>query len=217
MRTLIEPDLSNAAPFMGAALIAGGAVTIRDWPKSTTQPGDQLREIFTRMGGEISGVHGELSVNKQAGSKNNGSKPEDLTIRGTGVIHGIDIDLHDVGELAPSIAAVALLADSPSHLRGIGHLRLHETDRLEALAKEFNNLGGNVIAHEDSLEIIPPTKDLHGGTFPTYEDHRLATAAAMIALRVPEILVENIATTSKTFPDFPALWDDMLKQVQVPN
>lgn len=217
MRTLIEPDLSNAAPFMGAALIAGGTVTIRDWPKSTTQPGDQLREIFTRMGGEISGFHGQSQATKQTNSKNGGSKSEDLTIRGTGVIHGIDIDLHDVGELAPSIAAVALLADSPSHLRGIGHLRLHETDRLDALAREFNNLGGNVIAHTDSLEIIPPAKALHGGTFHTYEDHRLATAAAMIALRVPEILVENIATTSKTFPDFPALWDDMLKQVQVPN
>lgn len=201
IRTLIEPDLSNAAPFLGAAMIAGGSVTIRDWPKSTTQPGDQLREIFTAMGGEI--------TTKKGGN----SQVEELTLSGTGVIRGIDIDLHDVGELTPSIAAVALMANSPSHLRGIGHLRLHETDRLEALAKEFNNLGGNVIAHHDSLEITPAA--LHGGTFHTYEDHRLATAAAMIALRTSDILVENINTTTKTFPDFPALWGSMLEQIQV--
>ena len=201
VRTLIEPDLSNAAPFLGAAMIVGGSVTIRDWPKSTTQPGDQLREIFAAMGGEI--------TKKKSGN----SQGEELTLTGTGVIHGIDIDLHDVGELTPSIAAVALLANSPSHLRGIGHLRLHETDRLEAIANEFNKLGGKVIAHSDSLEITPAR--LHGGTFHTYEDHRLATAAAMIALKTPDILVENIATTSKTFPDFPALWSSMLAQIQV--
>jgi 3-phosphoshikimate 1-carboxyvinyltransferase len=201
IRTLIEPDLSNAAPFLGAAMIAGGSVTIRDWPKSTTQPGDQLREIFTRMGAEITR------------SKGSTAQAEDLTIAGSGSITGIDIDLHDVGELTPSIAAVALLANSPSHLRGIGHLRLHETDRLAAIANEFNNLGGKVIAHEDSIEIHPAS--LTGGTFHTYEDHRLATAAAMIGLRVPHVLVENIETTSKTFPDFPGLWISMLKQIQV--
>ena len=201
IRSLIEPDLSNAAPFLGAAMISGGSVTIRDWPKSTTQPGDQLRDILTTMGAQITRKRG---ANSQA---------EDLTITGTGNIHGIDIDLHDVGELTPSIAAIALFADSPSHLRGIGHLRLHETDRLAALATEFNNLGGKTVAHEDSLEIFPA--QLHGGTFATYEDHRLATAAAMIALRVPEIHVENIATTSKTFPDFPGLWSTLLTQIQV--
>lgn len=201
VRTLIEPDLSNAAPFLGAAMIVGGSVTIRDWPKSTTQPGDQLREIFAAMGAEITK------------KKSSSSQGEDLTLSGTGVIHGIDIDLHDVGELTPSIAAVALLANSPSHLRGIGHLRLHETDRLEAIANEFNNLGGNVVAHSDSLEITPAR--LRGGTFHTYEDHRLATAAAMIALKTPDIRIENIATTSKTFPNFPALWGSMLEQIQV--
>lgn len=225
LRALIEPDLSNAAPFMGAALIAGGSVTIKDWPKTTTQPGDQLREIFQAMGGVITRgaplelVNKNSKNNKNGAGKNGNSKnsapSDDVTITGTGSIHGIDIDLHDVGELAPSIAAVALLADSPSHLRGIGHLRLHETDRLDAIAREFTALGGTVTAHHDSLEIIPTP--LHGGTFRTYEDHRLATAAALIGLRIPEISVENIETTSKTFPDFPGLWSAMLTQIQVPT
>lgn len=187
---VIEPDLSNAAPFMAAAIICGGEVVISDWPKKTAQPGDQLRNIFTQMGAKI-----EFAGN-------------DLKISGTGKIHGIDIDLHDVGELTPSIAAVAALADSPSSLRGIGHLRLHETDRLAALAAELNALGGDVDEEESALHISPAL--LHSGTFHTYDDHRLATAAAIIGLAIDGIDVENIATTQKTLPDFPGAWQQML-------
>jgi len=190
----IEPDLSNAAPFMAAAMICGGSVTVTDWPKVTTQPGDQLRSLFTRMGAEITFIDSD-----------NGS---DLTITSDGNIHGIDVDLHDVGELTPSIAALCALADSPSSLRGIGHLRLHETDRLAALAAEINALGGDVEEEESALHIFPAP--LHGGIFHSYEDHRLATAGAMIGLRIPGILVENIETTQKTLPDFPGAWATLL-------
>jgi len=192
----IEPDLSNAAPFMGAAMICGGSVTITDWPKVTTQPGDQLRTIFSQMGATIAFTetpHGS-----------------DLTITSDGTIHGIDVDLHDVGELTPSIAALCALADTPSSLRGIGHLRLHETDRLAALAAEINALGGDVDEEESALHISPAP--LHSGTFHSYEDHRLATAGAMIGLRVNGISVENIETTKKTLPDFPGAWMELLAQ-----
>ncbi len=192
----IEPDLSNAAPFMAAAMICGGSVTITDWPRVTTQPGDELRSLFTQMGAQISftdTAHGS-----------------DLTITSDGTIHGIDVDLHDVGELTPSIAALCAFADSPSTLRGIGHLRLHETDRLAALAAEINALGGDVDEEESALHISPAP--LHAGTFHTYEDHRLATAGAMIGLRVPGIKVENIETTQKTLPDFPGAWAELLTQ-----
>ena len=128
---------------------------------------------------------------------------------GNGAIHGIDIDLHDVGELTPAIAALAALADSPSHLRGIGHLRLHETDRLAAITREINALGGDVTEDETSL-LIKPAK-LHGGTFHTYDDHRLATAGAVLGLAIPGIKVENIATTAKTLPDFAALWSSIVE------
>ena len=188
---VIEPDLSNAAPFLSIAMVCGGSVTIADWPKKTTQPGDQLRGILTAMGAQV-------SINDHG-----------LTLTGTGVIHGIDIDLHDVGELTPSIAALAALADSPSHLRGIAHLRLHETDRLAALTREINALGGNVVEEESALHITPAP--LHKGVFHTYDDHRLATAGAVIGLVVPDIEVENIATTRKTLPDFPGLWSSLLE------
>jgi 3-phosphoshikimate 1-carboxyvinyltransferase len=187
---VIEPDLSNAAPFLSIAMVCGGRVAIADWPKKTTQPGDQLRTILAEMGAQFSfGDNG-------------------LTIIGTGKIHGIDVDLHDVGELSPSIAALAALADSPSHLRGIGHLRKHETDRLAALTRELNALGGNVTEEETALHITPAP--LHGGVFHTYDDHRLATAGAVVGLVVEKIEVENIATTRKTLPDFPGLWSSLL-------
>jgi 3-phosphoshikimate 1-carboxyvinyltransferase len=133
-----------------------------------------------------------------------------LKLVGGASIHGIDIDLHDVGELTPSIAALAALADSPSHLRGIGHLRLHETDRLAALTTELNSLGSKVIEDETSVRIDPTAGILHGGVFHTYEDHRLATAGAVIGLVVQDVLVENIQTTKKTLPDFPGLWMSLL-------
>ena len=187
----IEPDLSNAAPFMAAAMICGGSVEILDWPKSTSQPGDQLRDIFAKMGARIE-------------QSNTG-----LKISGSSKINGIDIDLHDVGELTPSIAAVAALASSPSTLRGIAHLRLHETDRLAALANEINNLGGDVTEGPGEL-LIKPAKLVASQIFKSYEDHRMATAGAIIGLAVKDLIVENIETTKKTLPDFPGMWQEML-------
>ena len=195
---VIEPDLSNAAPFMSIAMVCGGSVTIMDWPKETTQPGDHLREILSRMGATIEFV-GE-SQNQKSG----------LKITGGSEIKGIDIDLHEVGELTPAIATLCALANSPSYLQGIGHLRLHETDRLAALRTELNALGCEVVEEPTALRINP--KPLHAGIFHTYEDHRLATAGATIGLVVDGIEVENIATTRKTITDFPGLWNSLLDQ-----
>ena len=187
--TAIEPDLSNAAPFLAAAVITGGEVTVTGWPSQTTQPGDQLRDIFTRFGAEVARTD------------------DGLTVRGTGRVQGVDLDLSEVGELSPVIAAVAAFADGPSYLRGIAHLRNHETDRLAALETEFNALGGDVTQTADGLEIRP--KPLHGGLFGTYHDHRMAHAAAVLGLLVDGLEIENIGTTAKTLPEFPELWSGL--------
>lgn len=186
----IEPDLSNAAPFLAAAMVAGGSVTIPGWPHVTTQGGDHLRDILDMMGAEVQHTR------------------EGLTVAGTGEILGVDLDLHDASELTPVIAALATLADSPTHLRGVAHIRGHETDRLAALSTEINRLGGSATETEDGL-VIRPTP-LHGGLFRTYADHRMVMAAAVIGLAVPGVVVENIATVGKTMPEFPALWTQML-------
>ena len=185
----VEPDLSNAAPFVAAAMVCGGSVTIPDWPNHTTQAGDALRELLPAMGANISRT------------------ATDLTVTGN-ELHGITADLHDVGELTPVIAALCALADSPSHLTGIAHLRGHETDRLAALATEINKLGGDVTETDDGLIINP--RQLHGGSFATYEDHRMAMAGAVLGLAVPNLHIENIGTTGKTLPDFDVMWHAMV-------
>lgn len=189
----IEPDLSGAAPFLAAALVTGGTVTVPDWPVQTTQAGDQLRTLLTRMGGECT------------------LRPEGLTVRGTGVVHGLDADLSAVSELTPVLAALAALADSPSRLRGVAHIRAHETDRLAALASELSGIGAAVRQIEDGLEITP--RRLRGGLFETYDDHRMAHAAAVIGLTVPGIELTDVACTAKTLPEFPALWKSVVGEL----
>jgi 3-phosphoshikimate 1-carboxyvinyltransferase len=186
----VEPDLSNAAPFLAAGVVTGGAVTVPGWPATTTQAGDRLRGILALMGADV--------VLDDRG----------LTVTADGGLRGVDLDLHDVGELVPAVAALAALAETPSSLRGVAHIRGHETDRLSALATELDRLGGDVTELPDGLEIRPAR--LHGGEFRTYADHRMAHAAVILGLRVPGILVENIATTGKTFPDFAGAWSALV-------
>jgi 3-phosphoshikimate 1-carboxyvinyltransferase len=186
----IEPDLSNAGPFLAAAMATAGTVTIPGWPRHTTQAGDDLRGLLAEMGGHVD-LHAD-----------------GLTVSGPGAIRGIDVDLGQVGELTPVIAALAALAKTPSRLRGIAHLRGHETDRLAALAEMLTAFGGSATETEDGLFIEPST--LHGATVSSYGDHRMATAAAVIGLVVPGVCILDIGTTAKTLPDFTGMWQRML-------
>ncbi|WP_131742190.1 3-phosphoshikimate 1-carboxyvinyltransferase [Actinomadura roseirufa] len=189
---VIEPDLSNAAQFLGAALVTGGRVTVPGWPAGTAQPGDALRGLLAAMGADVA------------------AGPDGLTVRGAGAgrFPGLVADLHEVGELTPVLAALAALADSPSRLTGIAHLRGHETDRLAALVTEINGLGGDARELPDGLEIRP--RPLRGGVFHTYDDHRMVMAAAVLGLAVPGVEVENPGTVGKTLPGFTELWASML-------
>ncbi len=186
----IEPDLSNAGPFLAAALVTGSEVRVDGWPTSTTQVGDEFRNLLNQMGAEVS----------LSGST--------LTVRGTGQILGIKVDMSKAGELVPTIAAIAALASSSSEITGIAHLRGHETDRIKALVTEINRIGGHAEELEDGIAITPAK--LSGGMWHTYADHRMATAGAIIGLRVPGIEIEDIGVTSKTMPEFPSLWLKML-------
>lgn len=189
----VQPDLSNAGPFIAAALVAGGTVRILGWPSVTTQPGALFPDLLARMGALCSVEDGVLSVT------------------GTGVITGIDADLGAAGEITPVIAALCALASGPSQLTGIGHLRGHETDRLAAIAAEVERVGGHCVAGDDSLKFGGmPVAGLKPAVMETYHDHRMAHFAAVLGLAVPGLQVRDVATTAKTMPDFPRLWLEML-------
>ena len=170
---VVEPDLSNAGPFLAAALVAGGTVLVPDWPRQTTQAGDLLREILGAMGAHVEWSRSGLRVTSD------------------GVVQGIDVDLHEASELTPTVAALAALAVSPSWIRGVAHIRGHETDRLAALDTELTAMGADVVQTDDGLRIQPAP--LQGRLFHTYHDHRMATAGAILGLRVPDVIVENVA------------------------
>lgn len=191
----IEPDLSNAAPFLAAALVAGGSVSIPHWPTMTTQVGDRLRELLTAFGATVTVENGTV------------------TATGDGTVRGVELHIPEAGELAPTLVGLAALAampredgtpGEPSVITGIGHIRMHETDRIAALVNGINALGGHAEELEDGIAIH--SAPLHGGLWQAHADHRMATTGAVIGLRVPGIEVDDIACTSKTLPQFPQLW-----------
>lgn len=194
----IEPDLSNAAPFLAAALVTGGSVSVPRWPHVTTQVGDQLQELLPLFGGEAK------------------RSDEGLSVRSANALRGVQLHLPEAGELAPTLVGLAALAahgsgtgdGHTSTITGIGHIRHHETDRIAALVAEINGLGGDAIELEDGIEVRPAT--LRGGVWHSYEDHRMATTGALIGLRVQGVTIDDIDCTSKTLPGFAQLWNLML-------
>lgn len=190
----VEPDLSNAGPFLAAALVTGGSVTIADWPQNSLQPSDAILSVLTSMGAVCT------------------PGPDGLTVRGSGVINGVDADLRDIPEMCLPLTAVAALASGPSSFTGVGHTRAQETDRLAAIAKEINALGGDVTERPDGLAVNPrPLRAEPGHGFDSYDDHRMVMAAAVLGLAVPGIEVLNAATVGKTFPTFTSVWNEMLE------
>lgn len=190
----IEPDVSNAFPFAAAALATRGRVRIAGFPmQSRTQPVAQALAVLTALGAQVSAVGDGLLVDGSAG------------------VRGADLDMSAVGELVPVVAALAALAGSPTSIRGVAHLRGHETDRLAALTRELGRLGADIRETDDGLALRPMAATaLHGGEFETYADHRLATAAAVLGLVVPDVRVVDVETTAKTLPGFVRLWTGML-------
>jgi 3-phosphoshikimate 1-carboxyvinyltransferase len=190
---MVEPDLSNAGPFLAAALVTGGTITVPGWPRDSLQAAGPILDVLTRMGARC-----------EVGA-------DGLSISGTGQVHGITADLRDVAELAPVLTASAALACSPSVFTGLAHTRGHETDRLAALAKEINALGGDITELPDGLQITPRRLRAER-PFGSYDDHRMVMAAAVLGLAVPGLRVANAQTVAKTFPEFTAVWGQMLGQ-----
>lgn len=193
----IEADLSNAAPFLAAALITGGAVTLHGWPETTTQVGADVPSLLEAFGATVTRHAGSVTVDGGAGWSHGAT------------LRAVDLDLSHAGELAPNLVSLATLAEGPSRFRGIGHLRGHETDRLGALVSNIGALGGTATEHPDGIDVVPGA--LRGGTWKAFEDHRMATSGALLGLAIPGIVVDDIACTAKTLPEFSTLWDALVE------
>ena len=187
---VVEPDLSTAAAYLAAPLVAGGSVTVPGWPRTTVQPGAVLPELLAAMGGRVERTDDAVTVHAGDG------------------LHGLEADLRDAPELTLVLTALAALADSPSRFTGVAHVRLQETDRLAALATELNKLGADVRELPDGVEVRP--RRLTGGAMDSYDDHRVAMAWAVLGLGVDGVQVRDVATTRKTVPDFVGSWERML-------
>lgn len=191
----IEPDLSNAAPFLAAALITGGEVTIADWPAHSTQPGAMLQNILSSMGAHAS---------RRGGA---------LTVRAGRHLRGVNLDLTAASELTPTIVGLAVFAESPTTITGVGHIRGHETDRLAALVSNLANIGVRAEELPDGIRIFPvsETHPAHGGEWAAHHDHRIATTGALIGLRVDGVEIDDIGSTAKTLPEFTELWQQLVE------
>jgi 3-phosphoshikimate 1-carboxyvinyltransferase len=191
----IEPDLSNALPFLAAAVVAGGEVTVEGWPESTTQVGKLSAKLLEAFGAET-----------RLG-------PVGLTVRALGVQRGplpaVSMDLREAGELAPTLVALSVFAHGRSEFSGIAHLRGHETNRLAALVANIRALGGMAEETDDGIIVTPAP--LHGGVWKAWGDHRMATSGALIGLAVDGVVVDDIGQTAKTLPEFVQLWRAMLE------
>lgn len=190
---LVEPDLTNAATMLAAALVAGGELTTA-WPSDSLQAADELAGALASFGAE-------LSYQDTPGGRT-------ITVTGSGRIRGADLDLHAISELTPVAAALASLADSPSVIRGVAHIRGHETNRIAALVAELGALGAEIEETPDGLKITPAA--MSGGTFHTWADQRMAHAGALVGLAVRGIGLDDVGCATKTLPDFPGMWQQLV-------
>jgi len=184
----IEPDASAASYFLAAAAITGGTITVEGLGTSSIQGDVRFADLLEQMGAAVV------------------REPDRLTVTGTGLLHGIDVDMADISDTAQTLAAVAVFADSPTVVRGIGFIRAKETDRISAIVTELQRAGIDAAVDEDGFTINPGP--LRPARFRTYDDHRMAMSLALVGLRAPGVEIEDPGCVAKTYPGY---FDDLAR------
>jgi 3-phosphoshikimate 1-carboxyvinyltransferase len=177
----IEPDASAASYFWGAAAVAGGSVTVEGLGADSLQGDVRFAQCLAQMGCAV--THSSRAI----------------TVEGR-PLRGIDVDMNAISDTVPTLAVVALFADGETTIRGVGHIRHKETDRIGDLARELRKLGAAVEERADGLTIRPQV--LRGGAIDTYNDHRMAMSFALAGLKIPGVAIRHPGCTAKTYPHF---------------
>ncbi len=185
----IEGDASGASYFWAAAAVTGGRVTVANVPVPSLQGDAQLVPLLARMGCEVT----------RAGTTG-------LTVQGPETLTGIEVDMGDMPDVAPTLAVVAAFAEGTTIIKNIAHLRIKECDRLSAMVTELGKMGADIEEGEDYMKIHGRAggTNLHGAEIETYEDHRIAMCFAVAGLKVPGVRITGEDCVVKSFPDF---WD----------
>jgi 3-phosphoshikimate 1-carboxyvinyltransferase len=184
----IEPDASGATYFFAAAALAGGRVAVPGLGRTSLQGDVGFVDLLGRLGAHI-------EVGADA-----------TTVTGTGTLHGIDVDMADLSDAVPTLAAVAAFADSPTRITGVGFIRHKESDRIGNVVAELRRAGVHAAEEDDGLVIDPSKGSAHSAVVETYDDHRMAMAFALLGLRVDGVEIAGPGCVSKTYPGY---WRDL--------
>ncbi|GAB4211946.1 MAG: 3-phosphoshikimate 1-carboxyvinyltransferase [Roseiflexaceae bacterium] len=179
---VVEPDASGASYFFAAAAALGGRVRVRNLGRGSLQGDARFVDVLEAMGCTVLRDERFIEVSR------------------SGPLRGVDVDLNDMSDTMPTLAALAPFAEGPVTIRNVEHTRWKETDRIHAVVTELRRMGALVEERRDGLTVLPGP--LHAATIQTYNDHRIAISFAITGLRVPGTQIADPACTAKTFPDF---------------
>jgi 3-phosphoshikimate 1-carboxyvinyltransferase len=187
----VEPDASSSSYPLAASAIVGGSVEIQGLGKDSMQGDAKFAELLSRMGCDVQYTQTSITVQRD--------KTRDLL--------GIDVDMRDMSDLVPTLAAVAVYASSPTVIRGVGFIRSKESNRIDDLASELRNIGVNATATTDGLIVSP--SDVRGGSVDTHHDHRMAMAFSLIGIGSGGMDILNPSVVSKSWPGFWSMIDGL--------
>lgn len=180
----VEPDASAASYPLGAVAISGGSVTIKELSRNSLQGDVEFIDLLARMGCRVDETADGLQIHRGRDAR----------------LRGISVDMSQISDCVPTLAVVALFAETPTEISGVDFIRGKESNRIGDMVGELRKLGANIVETPDGMVIKPAT--LHGASLDTHHDHRLAMAFTLIQREVSDVVVRNPEVVSKSWPNY---------------